>query len=266
MKKFGFSFIAMATALAFGPVAAAGAQNLCPNAPATDTYGTGSYSVTSVAGTSDATCGPNSAVKLQISNDTDYARLEWTQGTGGVPAGLTLGALTGLDGSVNFAKDQPGDQPFFMITVNDSTDNLGLTHPTDQLMFIEFQPTTLVGTNMAASASTTLFNMYDNTTGVYLNQANGGQQDAQTLDAWLTLYPELSSEAITSLRIGIGMDGGCGSVPCTETAVINSLDVNPPVPAPEGGSGNLYLLLAGAACFAALVLGRRWGSASAPAN
>ncbi|MGA2373465.1 MAG: hypothetical protein ABSG11_22645 [Candidatus Korobacteraceae bacterium] len=38
------------------------------------------------------------------------------------------------------------------------------------------------------------------------------------------------------------------------------------VSTPEGGSGNLYLLLAGAACFAALFLGRRPGSASAPAN
>ena len=242
MKKFGFSFIAMATALAFGPVAAAGAQNLCPNAPATDTYGTGSYSVTSVAGTSDATCGPNSAVKLQISNDTDYARLEWTQGTGGVPAGLTLGALTGLDGSVNFAKDQPGDQPFFMITVNDSTDNLGLTHPTDQLMFIEFQPTTLVGTNMAASASTTLFNMYDNTTGVYLNESSGGQQDAQTLSYWFTQFAGLSSEEITGLRIGIGLDGGCGGSPCSESLTINSLDVNPPLSAPESPSLPMFFL------------------------
>jgi hypothetical protein len=35
---------------------------------------------------------------------------------------------------------------------------------------------------------------------------------------------------------------------------------------PEGGAGSLYLLLAGTACFAALVLGRRWGSTSSLAN
>ena len=45
-----------------------------------------------------------------------------------------------------------------------------------------------------------------------------------------------------------------------------SSDVNVEVLAPEGGPGSFYLLLAGMACFAALVLSRRWGSASAPAN
>ena len=35
---------------------------------------------------------------------------------------------------------------------------------------------------------------------------------------------------------------------------------------PEGGAGSLYLLLAGSACLAALVLGRRWGSANAMGN
>jgi hypothetical protein len=243
---------------------------LCPNAaaPATNSSGYGpGYSATYTGGTLDATCGINSAVQLYIGNDTSgYARLAWTnQGTGGVPAGLTLGDLTGLDASVIFSADVAVDQPFYEITVQDATDPLGLTSSSDQLMFLEFQPTNLVGTNMAASAGTTLFNMYDNTSGVYLNGPHG-QQDAQTLDYWFTQYPDLSGEAITSLRVGIGMDGGCNSEPCSETAIINSLVVNPAVSTPEGGSQILYLLLAGLACFAAMFLSRRLRSARTLAN
>jgi hypothetical protein len=260
MKKITFAVVAMATALAFVPAAVAGAQVLCPNATATNSNGYGGNSATNVVGTSDATCGPNSAVQLHIPNDNSgYARLEWTQGTGGVPAALTLGTLTGLDASVNFTADLPGDQPFFMITVNDSTDSLGLTKSTDQLMFLEFQPTNLVGTNMAASAGTTLFNMYDNTSDKYLNQSNGGQQDAHPLSYWFTQYPDLSSELITGLRIGIGMDGGC-SGPCSETLTINSLDVNPTVSTPESSSLPMFFLSGFVLAGAIFLKGRKSGS------
>jgi hypothetical protein len=69
--------------------------------------------------------------------------------------------------------------------------------------------------------------------------------------------------SIYKARVAIG-DSGSGTP--GYTADISSVELNPPVVTPEGGSGNLYLLLAGMACFAAMFLGRRWGSVSAPAN
>jgi hypothetical protein len=248
VKKFAFAFIAMATSLALVSVVSS-AQVVCPNATATNTNGYGGYTVTSVPGP-NGTCGAGSAVQLSIPNDqSGYARLEWTQGTGGVPTPLTLGSLTGLDANVSLTAQAPLDQPFYMILVQDPTDYkaLGLTNPDDQLLFIQFQPSTptLVGTDMAASANTALFNMYDNSQGFYLNGTPGdqfsGQPVTNTLAGWLSADPYLSSVQIEGLRIGIGMDGGC-SGPCAETLTIHSLDINPPVPAPESSSMPMFFL------------------------
>ena len=70
----------------------------------------------------------------------------------------------------------------------------------------------------------------------------------------------LSTVAWAGVEIG-NWDNGTNVIPAS--ASFDSFTVHP---VPEGGSGNLYLLLAGMACLAALVLGRRSGSASALAN
>jgi len=106
--------------------------------------------------------------------------LEWT----GI--GLTLGELGDSNATVAFTADKAGDQPYYMMTFQSST-NLGQSgtpggNINDQIMMLEFQTTTTTGGNMALDPDSTLFNLYDNSTGYYLQ---GGQQDARTLDSWL---------------------------------------------------------------------------------
>jgi hypothetical protein len=73
------------------------------------------------------------------------------------------------------------------------------------------------------------------------------------------------SETVAWAGVEIG-ESGTSTIPATAArANFDSLDI-PEANVPEGGSGSLYLLLAGAACFAALALSRRLGSSSAPGN
>jgi hypothetical protein len=210
------------------------ASTLCATSAGQNGYGGDTF--TDVAG---GTCGVDTAVQMSIPNDSSgYARLEWTPGAAGYPAGLTLGNLGGLTALVSLNAQVPGDQPFYMLSLYDSTDPLGLTNPTDQILMIEFQPNNISGSDMLMDPGSTLFNLYDNTSGTYLlnGAANPlGQQDAQTLDYWLALYPGLSSEAIAGLRIGIGMDGGC-SGSCAESLTVDSLDVTETAATPEPSS------------------------------
>src|ERR1700712_3753795 len=73
--------------------ALAGVVTLCPNQATVGGFG-GSSS--NVAGPLDATCGANSAVKIDIPASTDYVKLQFTSAMSGYPPGLTLGGLLGL--------------------------------------------------------------------------------------------------------------------------------------------------------------------------
>jgi len=153
---------------------------------------------------------------------TGYARLAWDSTVAGYPAGLTLGNLAGANADVAFTGD---DQPFYMLAFTDSTDSLGQTDATDQILMIEFQSSSLTGLGndtMALDPSTTLFNLYDNTQSFYLGT---GQHDTNSLDGWLTTYSFLTGEALQQVRIGIGMAGGDTN---PQSLTVNSLDIETP--------------------------------------
>jgi hypothetical protein len=226
------AFLALATALAIAPAALAG--SLCPSAASMSGYGGQTF--TNVAGPMDGSCGGNSAVTLYIPNDTSgYARLQWTPANAGYPAGLTLGNLSGANASVAFSSDV-ADEPFYMLSFYAPNVTLGQTDPGNQILMLELQPNNISGGSMVVNPDSTLFNLYDNTAGIYLL---GGQQDTNTLDEWLALYPGLNTDDLAGLRIGIGMDGGC-SGPCSETLTINSLDISESTPTPEPTSLLLF--------------------------
>jgi hypothetical protein len=223
VKKFSLALIALATALAISPAVLAG--TLCPSAASTSGYGGDTF--TNVSGPLDGSCGVNSAVTLYIPNDTSgYARLQWTPGNAGYPTGLSLGNLSGVNASVVFSADVPSDQPFYMLSFYAPNVSLGQTNPGDQILMLEFEPSGVIsGSNMVLDPNATLFNLYDNDQGFYLNGANG-QQDAHTLDYWLSVDPGLSGDSIAGIRIGIGMDGGCPvESACSETLTVDSADV-----------------------------------------
>ena len=142
---------------------------LCPNAASQNGSGSDTFTPT-VGGPLD--CGTLSAVTMSISKETDYARLLWDPSVAGYPAGLTLGNLAGLTAAVLENAGQPGDQPFYMLAFTDASDSLGQANVSDQILLIEFQSTTVSGGSMDVDPNATLFNLFDNTSGQYLE---GGQ-------------------------------------------------------------------------------------------
>ncbi|MGA3017678.1 MAG: PEP-CTERM sorting domain-containing protein [Bryobacteraceae bacterium] len=216
---------------------------LCPLSANQNTAVGGIY--TNVSGLIGNPCNTSihPAVQMYIPTDTDYARLEW-QGTG-----LTLGSIGNTNATVAFTADNSGDQPYYMMTFQDPANILGETNPGDQILMLQFQSTPSVsGSNMALDPNGTQFNMFDNTSGVYLQ---GGQSTTNSLNGWLTLFPLLTSDAITGFRIGEGLAGAC-SGPCSETLTIYSVDVGSSNAIPEPAS----LLLVGSALFLGLGLVR----------
>jgi PEP-CTERM motif len=190
---------------------------LCPNAATPGGFG---GTATNVSGPLDGTCGTDSAVKLDIPAETDYGKLQFNSGMSGYPAGLTLGNLSGATADVDFIPGQAGDQPYFLLDFTDSTNGLGQGSATDQILMIEFQPSTLSGSTLALDPTTTLFNLYDNTgAGRYLQM---GQSDTKTLNGWITEFPFLSGVSLDGIWIAEGL-GGSGSNP--ESLTINSLSV-----------------------------------------
>ena len=252
INGFSAGALALIGLLGLADRASAASVTLCPNA-ASNQNGAGTFTFSSVAGPLDGTCGANSAVKMDIPTEVDYARLAWVQGDPGYPSPLTVGNLTSLSADIRFSPGQPADQPFYLLSFVDPTQGLGQTNATDQILFIEFQTTNYTGNTMPANRSTTLFNMFDNTAGFYLNGPNG-QQNAKTLDAWLALDPFLANDAIDQLRVGIGLSGG-GSSP--ESLTINSLTVTTAGAAPVPEPATFLLLGTG---LAAVVVRRRWTS------
>ena len=209
--------VALLGVLGLASPAGAASFTLCPNA-ASDQFSTvGPSAFTNVVGPLDGTCGANSAVKMDIPTEVDYARLAWHAGDPGYPGTLTVGNLGGLSADVRFSPGQLGDQPFYLLSFVDPTLGLGQGAATDQILFIEFQPLNLVGNTMTVDPLLTLFNLFDNTTGVYLQ---GGQAVTNSLAGWQAIHPFLAAESLDQLRIGIGLSGG-GSSP--ESLTINSL-------------------------------------------
>lgn len=210
MKKFSTALLALATALAISPAALAG--TLCPNTAWTYSDGT-----TSVA------AGPCGAVTLSISNDaSETAFLYWGSSSYG-STGLTFGNLGSFNTSVAFSADVPSEEPYYVLNFQDYSSIFGEASG-DTILMIEDQSGNLSGGNMLLDPNTTLFDLYDNTTGMYLA---GGQSDTNTLDGWLVLYPMLSNEPIWT-GVEIGEDGSCPpESPCSETLTVNSAEFNP---------------------------------------
>ena len=62
---------------------------------------------------------------------------------------------------------------------------------------------------MGLSTTGTEFNLYDNTTGAYLE---GGQAVTNTIAGWLALFPSLDDESLQEIRLAIGLaSGGTGT-------------------------------------------------------
>jgi PEP-CTERM motif len=203
------------------------ATPVCPSAGAQGGFG-GSF-VYSV-GPMDATCGADSAVTLSIPTNSDYAKLEWTPPA--YPGTVTLGNLGGINAGVAYSASA-GDMPFYELSFYDPSDSVGQGSAGDQILLIEFQPSTVSGSAFDVDAGTTLFNLYDNTTGTYLE---GGQADAQTLDYWLGFDPSLDADSLAGFRIGMGLAGGCATT-CTESLTINTINLTE---TPEPGSIALF--------------------------
>ena len=232
MNKLTMALIAIAGTLAITPAALAG--TLCPNQAAQGGDGTGTF--TNVVGPLDGTsCGTSdTAVNMTIPNAVNYAKLTWDSSNSGYPADLTLGNLGGVTASVT---SSVGGQPYYELAFTDPGDSFLDTTTGDQILLIEFQSTTISGGNMVINPGSTLFNLYDNTSGVYLEAPGGvpgsaGQQNTNTLDGWIALDPSLSSDDIQQLRIAIGLAGGSGP---GEGLTVDSVDVTETV-TPEPSS------------------------------
>jgi PEP-CTERM motif len=219
--------------------ASAGAIALCPNQATVGGFGETSSDV------SGGSCGANSAVQINIPASTDYGKLQFNSGMSGYPAGLTLGGLESLSANVSFTSGG-SDQPYFMLDFTDSSDSLGQASAGDQILMIEFQSSTLSGNTLAADTTSTLFNLYDNTTGTYLQ---GGQSDAKSVSAWLAEYSALGSETLDGVWIGEGL---AGSNTGADSLTVNSLTVNT-VPEPS----SIALLCAGLAMLGFMGFGPR---------
>jgi hypothetical protein len=220
--------------------AQAGQVTLCPSA---GQPGGINETVSSVSGPLDATCGPNSAVKFDLQHSTDYARLAFSAGPSGYPSGLTLGGLLGASANVAFTSGG-SDNPYFMLVFTDGSGSLGQASNTDQILLLEFQPSTLSGNALTLDPNSTQFNLYDNSTDTYLG---GGQHVTDSLAGWLTSFPVLSGESLDQIRVAIGLTGGDNG---PESLTVNSLQVSSNVPEPA------TLTLFGAA-LAGLAVSRR---------
>lgn len=214
---------------------------LCPGA---GTTGGINQTAGTTTGPLDGSCGTNSAVTLSIDHSTDYAKITFDSGSTGYPPGLALGDLVSASANVQYTGTAA--EPYFMLAFTDASHGLGQASATDQLLLIEFQASTLSGTTLALDPAATLFNLYDNTTGVYLA---GGQHVTHTLADWLSANPQLATEALQEIRIGMGLTG---SDVGAESMTVNSLTVSS-VPEPA------TLALLGAGLLGLAVTRRRRG-------
>jgi hypothetical protein len=229
------------------------ADILCPNQALQGGFG-GTFSTQ--AGDNDYFCGPNSGVTLSLSDDTNYAKLMWNTASApqGVspqplPSGITLGTLPTVKANVNFTADTSDVSPYFVLAFTDPTNILGSHDANDQIIMLEFDSLGLNGPGTMTLDSNSVFNFYDNTTGVYLL---GGQQDKASLATWLSTYSGLSSAAVQGIWIAEGLGGACAPGGCSEHLTVTSAELISASPEP----GTLALLFGGFA--GAVVLRRRF--------
>jgi hypothetical protein len=207
--------VAISAALVAGIPAMA--STLCPGDATQGTYISATFTAGSTPTGPGGTCTAGS-VNVSIPNaHLDEAGLKWGPST--LPGGLTFGNLGGLDASIS---DLNGNQPYFFLGFNDANLAPAAT-PGDELLFIEFQPNNVVGgTSMPVDPATTLFNLYDNDTNVYLA---GGQADKHTLDDWMSMDSSVSRDSIQKIEVAIGLAGGCATGGCPDSVTVNSVSV-----------------------------------------
>jgi hypothetical protein len=189
---------------------------LCPNQATVGGFGETSMDV---AGPLDGTCGANSAVQIGIADNQSEGKLIFGSTMPGYPNGLTLDGLLGLSANVSFTSGG-SDQPYYILPFVDSTDGLGQSHATDQIIMIEFQSPALSGSTLPGGPNSTLFNLYDNTTDTYLQ---GGQPDTNTIDGWLSLFPFLDQDSLQGIWV---VEGLAGSITGADSLTVNSLTVD----------------------------------------
>src|SRR6185437_8821784 len=143
--------------------------------------------------------------------DTNYAKLMWNTASSPsgastqlLPSGLTLGTLPTVTANVNFTADTSDVSPYFVLSLSDPTNVIGGHAAGDQILMLEFENLGLNGAGPSTMTldSSTVFNLYDNTTGHYLL---GGQQDKASLTTWLSTYTGLSGAAVDGIWIAEGL-------------------------------------------------------------
>jgi hypothetical protein len=167
---------------------------------------------------------------MSLTNDTNEAKLYWVPGATTYPASLTLGTLPSIIASVSFSPGTGTDQPYYMFAFTDPGDSFLDTTTGHQILLIEFQPAALSGPGddtLAFDPATTLFNLYDNTSGTYLEAPGGipgpaGQQHTNSLDGWIAQDPSLGSDDVQQIEIAMGLAGGPGT---GESLTVYSADV-----------------------------------------
>jgi len=136
----------------FATLSTANASTLCPSQATPGGFGN---TITSVSGPLDGTCGANSAVKIDIADSTSYGKPQFRSSMPGFPAGLTLGGLGAASANVAFTT-QGSDQPYFLLPFIDGSNSLRQASATDQILLIEFQPTTLAGNTLGLDPAATM--------------------------------------------------------------------------------------------------------------
>jgi len=195
------------------------ASTLCPGDAGQGTYNSATFTAGSAPTGPSGTCTAGSINMSIPAAAGNEAGLKWLTSSPRFPSDLTFGNLGGLNASIS---DLNGNEPFFFLGFQDA--NLApVATPTANLLFIEFQPNNVVGgTSMPVDPATTLFNLYDNDTGVYLA---GGQQHKYTLDDWMSMDSSVSGDSIEKIEVAIGLAGGCAVGGCPNSVTVNSVSV-----------------------------------------
>ena len=216
--------------------------NFCPNLATLG--GFGGNTETPFVGSQDGVCGFNSGETIAIPSNTDYAKLQWNASNTPAYPVVNPGNVTGLNTSVSFLSGQPSDSPYFLLAFHDSSNSLGQTLASDQILAIEFSSLGISGaspTNMTMNPASTPFVLYDNTQGFYL--PGHTQANPMTLNAILGADPSISGDILEETWLAIGLSGGCGGS-CAESLAVDSMSESY---TPEPGTMGLMLTGLGAA-------------------